>query len=192
MEAEAIRASLLSTPVRNLKWTKDLGQADGVLSPKTQILGWGSESSGTAEVTLGGQAVARSRLDCSWSWIRSSPPVLSSSLCSSTLSKPPLWVSSSAWEMLISFQERSFWLMLARVGFCYLQLRTLTALWILKCPSHTPGEPCPAWQEPFLTAAFCVWAPITQVASSLSSFSIFLCLSISFWCNLWLPRWCSW
>ena len=35
MEAEAIRASLLSTPVRNLKWTKDLGQADGVLSPKT-------------------------------------------------------------------------------------------------------------------------------------------------------------
>ena len=70
--------------------------------------------------------------------------------------------------------------MLARVGFCYLQLRTLTALRILKCPTRTPGEPCPAWQEPFLTAALCVWAPITQTASSLSSFSIFLCLSIPF------------
>lgn len=39
VEAEAIRASLLSTPVYNLKWTKDFGQADGVLSPKTQTLG---------------------------------------------------------------------------------------------------------------------------------------------------------
>ena len=145
-----------------------------------QTLGWVSESSGAAEVTLGGKAAARSRLDCSCCWIRSSPPVLSSSLCSSPLSKPPLWVSSSVWETQISFQERSFWLMLARVGFCYLQLRTLTALWILERPTRTPGEPCPGRQEPFLTAALCVWAPITQPASPLRSSSVLPCLSIPF------------
>ena len=70
--------------------------------------------------------------------------------------------------------------MLARVGFCYLQLRTLTALWILERPTRTPGEPCPGRQEPFLTAALCVWAPITQPASPLRSSSVLPCLSIPF------------